>query len=65
MATTIQVSNETKMLLDRKKKATKKTYDKIVQELLKKDQDITALYGKYNLKEWNKKNDRVDIDART
>ena len=62
MATTIQISDETKRLLDIKKKNEHKSYDEVVQSLLRKESKIREKYGKYKLNGWNKKEDRLDID---
>ena len=62
MTTTIKVSEETKKLLELKKKDSKKTYDEIVKELLRNQLEIREEFGKYNLSEWNKKKDRLDLD---
>ena len=51
---------ETKQLLDLKKKQVRKSYDEIVNALLKEDSSISSLYGKYNLSSWSKK-DRLDL----
>ncbi len=63
MATTIKVSEETKRLLDIKKKSSKKTYDEIVKESLKKHSLVREEYGKYDLGGWDKEKDRLDLDG--
>lgn len=62
MITTIKVSEETKRLLDIKKKSSKKTYDEIVKESLKKELFLKEQYGKYDLGGFDKKKDRLEFD---
>ena len=62
MATTIQVSKETKRILDLKKKKEHKSYDEVVKSLLKKESLVRENYGKYGLGKWNKEEDRLDLD---
>ena len=62
MTTTIQISNETKRMLDLLR-TDRKTYDEIVQELLKKRGAPKSMYGTVNLGGWSKE-DRADVRNR-
>ncbi|HIH37383.1 hypothetical protein J4460_04845 [Candidatus Woesearchaeota archaeon] len=60
MATTIQVSDTTKQLLDDVKRTERKTYDEIVKGLLMKKQKIpSSLFGAFERVKWEKKKDRM------
>ena len=61
MPTTIQVSDETKRILHMKKKKEHKSYDEVVRSLLKNESLVRENYGKYKLKDWDKKEDRLDL----
>lgn len=55
MATTVQVSDETKRLLNQLKKKKKKSYDKIIKELVLSQEEIPeSLFGKHQDIFWDK-----------
>lgn len=62
MATTIQITNATKQLLEiLKKKENAPSYDKIIYELAKKDTKISkSMFGSVKGLKWNKK-DRIQL----
>jgi len=61
MTTTIQVSDTTKQLLEViKKKERSRTYDKIIQELVKKHtKTAKSMFGMMKGWKWNKEEDRM------
>lgn len=62
MVTTIQLSDETKRMLDILR-TDRKTYDDIVKELLKKRGVPKSMYGTAKLGGWSK-NDRANVRDR-
>jgi predicted CopG family antitoxin len=63
MATTIQISDETKQLLSSLKTEERKTYDEIIKALIKK-QNLTpqSMFGTHKNLRWNKEEDRLRFD---
>jgi len=63
MSTTIQISEVTKRMLNSIRKESKKSYDKVLQEVLPSHLDTPpSLAGKFpNLKKWSKK-DRMKFE---
>lgn len=63
MMTTIQISGTTKQLLEiLKQKEHAKTYDHVIQNLLRKQQQLpTSLFGSMKGMKW-KKEDRLELN---
>ncbi len=63
MATTIQVSDTTKQMLDMlKEKRQAKTHDILIQQLLERETKIPrSMFGAIKGLKWNKEKDRADF----
>lgn len=63
MSTTIQISDETKQVLNTLKDKERKTYDQIIQALINKQQlTPNSMFGQHPKLRWNKEKDRARFD---
>ena len=63
MATTIQISDTTKQMLESIKKMEKNaTYDQLIQELVKKHSHVApSMFGAIKGIKWKKQQDRLEL----